>query len=394
MRGIQFTSIISLLLIYFSAFVRLDEAMNVIALYGAIPIAFFLSFFTGNSLKNNKYILLVICLYLWICFTYLFAEYVDTANVQMKQILGVVLLCITVANLTKDPKLLPYLYGIYIVFFIALVIYARQHILSINYDISKDRLNDEKLNANTVAYFLFYVTVSIYIIGDLIKKGTLSKLFKLTLFAIIPLSFYVAILTASRQVLIIQIPLLTLLFLIRYGRNMRKALAFILVITCIAGGAYLYIGKDIYEKSYLKQRSERNVEDDPRTYLMKKAIEIGCENPLVGIGPANFQHHNKFHHFSHNTYLELFANTGILGVLIYLGILISFMKRQWKRYRATKDKMFLTFLSIGLIFMADNFFYVFYNNLWLMAFLILFTTHSEIYYKQQIYGIKQQTLHN
>lgn len=390
MKGVGLVCVISLALIYFSAFVRMYDALNVIALYVALPIAFFLSFLVGNSLNKNKYLFIIVCMYLWVCFTYLFADYVDTANVQMKQILGVVLLCITVANLTMHEKLLPWLYGIFIVFFISISIYAQQHILNVAFDISRDRLNDEKLNANMMAYFLFYATVSIYFIGELVKNRVVVKASKLILFALIPISFYVAILTASRQVLIIQIPLLLLLLIIRYGRNVKRTVSFIAVIAVIVGIAYTYYGKDMYEHSYLKQRSESKVENDPRTYLMEEAIKIGFENPLVGVGPSNFQHYNKFHHFSHNTYLELFANTGVLGLILYLYAIAIFMKRQWKRYRQTRDRMYLTFFCVGLIFMVDNFFYVFYVNLWLMAFIILLTAHSEIYYKTKLLNYGNQ----
>lgn len=380
----RFPCVVSIALIYFSAFVRMYDALNVIALYVALPIAFFLSFLVGNSLNNNKYLFIILCMYLWVGITYFFAEHIDAANVQMKQILGVVLLCVTIANLAKQVKLLPLLYGIYIIYFISLAIYAQQHILSASFDISKDRLNDDKLNANMMAYFLFYATVSIYFIGELIKNKTLVRLFRVVLLLVIPLSFYVAILTASRQVLIIQIPLLLILLLMRYGKNLRQAVTFLFVIGCIVGAVYIYKGKDIYEKSYLKQRSEIKIEDDSRMSLMANAFSVGMENPLVGVGPANFQFQNKGHHISHNTYSELFANTGIIGLSFYLCVLAKYMNSQWQRYRQTKDRVYLTFFFVGLIFIADNFFYVFYSNLWLMAFFILITAHSEIYYKSKL----------
>lgn len=70
-----------------------------------------------------------------------------------------------------------------------------------------DRLNDAKLNANTMAYYTFYATMAAFLLSDMVQSINYRKLFKILFLAMIPISF-VAIVTASRQVLIIQIPLI------------------------------------------------------------------------------------------------------------------------------------------------------------------------------------------
>lgn len=43
----------------------------------------------------------------------------------------------------------------------------------------------------------------------------------------------------------------------------------------------------------------------------------------------------------------------------------------------------MVFFICGLIYVFDNFFYVFYIDLWLIGFFMLLASHSEQYYKFQ-----------
>lgn len=384
-KSIKITDILALLLLYFAAAVRLNDSLNPIALYVAIPIAFFLSFMSANSLKSNIYIRIALCLNIWIGLTYFSAEYVESADRQLKQIFGVVLLCVTISNLAVKRKLIPCLYVIYIILFVAAWLYAQHNILGVVYDFSEDRLNDDKLNANTMAYYLFYLTVALYFLGDLLQNKYVTFSFRILFIATIGISFFIAILTASRQVLIIQIPLIAILLFLRYGSFKRKSIIGLLGILTLAFIIFTYAGKDIYDNSYLKQRNERKIEDDSRLFLLKDAVRVGIENPLFGVGPGNYVHYCSRREFSHCTYTELFANTGIVGILFFVILMLVFVKRQWQRYLKFHDNTYLILLVIGLMFVFDNFFYVFYHNLWLMSFFMLLAAHSEMYFKTKYY---------
>ena len=96
---------ITILLLLFAAAFGFDESMTTITLYAAIPAAFGLSILQhGNPLAGNRYIKWLLVLYLWICCTYIGAEYVEEANRQMSQILGVVLMGATLSNMSKDEN--------------------------------------------------------------------------------------------------------------------------------------------------------------------------------------------------------------------------------------------------------------------------------------------------
>lgn len=176
--------------------------------------------------------------------------------------------------------------------------------------------------------------------------------------------------------------------MIRYikGASIKRKFmfAFIAFIICLSITPSII---DAYDNSFLKSRSEQKVKDDVRTVLLKDAIEVGLDHPLIGVGPGNYVQFSFNKHFSHCTYTELFANTGLPGVIIYVYLLLLFVKTQWCRMRRYRDRTYLVFLLCGIIYFFDNFFYVFYVDLWLIGFFMLLASHSESYYKYNRYEI-------
>lgn len=381
--------ILCIILLYFAASVSLIDSLNPLALYGAIPLSFLISLSVGNSLKTNNYLKRLLVLILWVAATYFSAVYVEEANNQMKNLLGVFVLSMTIANLSSDKRCVPWLYGVFIILLIQALVYANSHIMIEGFDTATDRLNDEKLNANTVAYYTFFVTFAIYELGNsfLIKNRVIANIFRLLFFAMYGVSFTVAILTGSRQVLIIQIPLLVLLTFIRYieGASLKRKLLFVLIAAVACVASIEPITKS-YDNSYLKVRSETKAKDDVRALLLQDAIKVGCQHPIMGVGPGNYVRYSFNRHFSHCTYTELFANTGVIGALIYVSLLLMFITSQWKRFWKYRDKTYLVFLVCGLIYLFDNFFYVFYVDLWLIGFFILLASHSETYFNYKKYN--------
>ena len=138
---------------------------------------------------------------------------------------------------------------------------------------------------------------------------------------------------------------------------------------------------EVYNDSKLKERNSIEIKEDGRILLLKDVIRIGNDHFPLGVGANNFVVYSYNKGFSHNTYLELYVNEGIIGVSIYIYLMLSFIITQWKRYRRTKDLMYYYFLLAGIFFAVDGFFYVFYPYLWLIGFFILISTHSECYYK-------------
>ena len=377
-------NIVCILLIIFAIFVSRDETLNRIALYAALPLSFILSFFAdGNSFRINKYLKLVLSLYLWLFFTIITSLNIDTSMNYISQMLGCVILCYTISNLAQNKKVLPWLYVTYSFLLVEAIIYAQNNFLALNFDISSGRVDSAKLNANTLSYYVFYATISLYIVRDFFSAKKFKKLFDILFIAMIPVSFFVAIIAASRQVLVIQIPTIVLLLWIRYFKE-AKLIKSIIAIIFIIVAFVLFKGPvtHIYDNSYLSTRNKTAYEEDIRVVLIKEAYKIGCENPVFGLGPGGFALQQSDHLFSHCTYTELFANSGFFALAIYVYLLLHFVFTQYKRYRYFKDNRYLFFLTFGCAFMVYQFFFVFTSDLWLISFFVLVATHSELYYSQ------------
>ncbi len=379
----KFIDIIIVACIYFAALVGFNERLNSYALYVFIPISFILTVIK-NGIETTRSMKQLIILYIWIALTCLVAAFPDLASRQMRQILGCVLLCYIMAQNSKNSSLVPWLYGVYVVLFLATLYYGMSNIVGLQYDIATDRMDDENLNANTLAYFLLYSTVSVFILAEVVNKVSLTIIFRLLFWLMFPIAFWVAIYTASRQTIITAMPLLLALVYVRYIRGTNRSHSIlILTIVALAILAFLPRIESIYEGSYLKQRTELDLQEDSRTKLLIDATQVGLEHPLTGVGPGNYVMYSYNKHFSHCTYTELLANCGIPGLVLYLILVSSFISVQIKRYKQKHDIMFLTFILYGLIYIVDNFFYVFYPSLWLISFFILVYSHSDSYYSNK-----------
>ena len=371
--------------------VSLTESVNAYALYGAIPIAFLLSFARNRSLVVNNYFKIYILLCLWLLFTSFYAIDTSVAFREMRQVFGTLLLSYIVSVNAYNERVKPWMYIAFITLYFSSIYYAYSNILYTGWDIGGERLNDEILNANKLAYYTFYATIAFYILAELaIDRKVLFKVFRILFLAMIPLSFLIAIMTASRQVLIIQIPTILILGYLRYFSHKNvKSIAVALVIVVAA----IYFTADralnIYNDSYLKLRNEIQLADDSRVRLLENAIHVGIEHPFVGVGPGCFGLVSYNRHYSHNTFAELFANTGFLGFLLYTIMVFRLLFANYRRFRKTKDKQYIVYASYALIFIFYNFFYVFYKDQWLTAFFMLVAADSENYYNTTIVTRKQ-----
>ncbi len=109
------------------------------------------------------------------------------------------------------------------------------------------------------------------------------------------------------------------------------------------------------------------VEDNPRAKLWGAALQMFISNPLGGVGLGNFRVEVpkidpslQFWEFSHNTFLDLLAETGIIGLMLFLLVVVSAFRNYNKAanilYKAGIEKDYflvrafqVTFLGLLLI---------------------------------------------
>lgn len=239
--------------IFFAAAVSINSAfLNSIALYVAIPLAFLLCFIRSKKLCPNRYEAILITLYIWDLISVSWAQYLLNASIELHKILGAFLVTYIMSVSCQDKRIWKYMYISFLVLYIGAWYYAHNNSL-VNIEITNnlERLGDDKLNANTMAYYTFFSTIAIYLLASMMQKDIWKKICNLGFLAMIPLSFFVALVTASRQVLIMQIPLIVLLIFERYLRETTRQTKVIFIIMIIILAVVLFpVTLDIYNNSF------------------------------------------------------------------------------------------------------------------------------------------------
>lgn len=382
-------SYVSIAMMMFAAFASLwSDGANLVGLYVSLPIAFVLSTLQNRGFRFNTYEKTLYSLFIWDVIAYLWADDKELASREQHVLLGAFLISYVASIQARNIKHIPYLYIVWCLLYLSAWNYALHHILVFMTN-ATDRLNDEKLNANTLAYYTFFFSFIAFMLSEIWRKKLWRRIWTIIFWGMLPASFGVAILTASRQVLIVQLPLYAILIYIRFIKNVsikhKLAFCFVLIIILIAASGPI---SDTYDNSFLKQRSEKSLAEDSRATLIKNALTIGTANLPLGVGSNNFMKLSDTGEFAHNSYLEAYADMGIIGVALYIALMVIYTFRQWKRYRNSHDKMYFLFFTFGAIYMLDSIFFVFYNAVWLISFFMLVAAHSESYYKAQTNNIE------
>ena len=121
-------------------------------------------------------------------------------------------------------------------------------------------------------------------------------------------------------------------------------------------------------------------QDDPRVKLWKTALKMIKDHPILGVGNGNFvtrynqyiykykdlQYYYYRSYPSHNSYLKVESELGIIGIVSFLGILATALFRIKKLYSTTKDLFHKPFYigamasMTAFLFMnlSDNLFFV------------------------------------
>lgn len=361
------------------AILSLYSWANNICLYVFLPLSFVLVLSQNRDIyETNRFLKLLFVLYFWFLISSFFSVDVNESFLQVKRTVATFLLCTVFASIGKKRPVVGYV--IYLLFFIALLYYAYFNILSI-IDVSEERMQDDNVNANMFAYYTSFTTFALFILSYCSTNK--KRLFNVLFLGMIPLSFIVALLTGSRQTLLVQIPLIASLLGVKYVRNGKGVLVLSLIIL-VAILLFFSFGEGMYEHSTLAHRNELSVGDDERTFLIKDAFRVGFNNIVLGVGPGCYKLVNPTHHYAHCAYAELIACSGLPALAIYVSMLIIFIKTQIKRYYASKNRLFLSFALFGVIFSFQNLFYAFYLLPWLMSFFVLVSSHSNSIFKKKL----------
>ena len=242
----------------------------------------------------------------------------------------------------------------------------------------------EIANANSLAdYCLFSALSAVYFIVRYKRKKLI--------FLLIPIAF-MTILAGSRKVLISIVAAILLFFLLNALGDKNKLRAFIKIFSAIAiTGLFILITSLIPSLHFIFERIESmldtflgNSKTDSSAMVRLQLQEIGLslfkKHPYFGIGIDNAGIYGGIafgfeKYYMHNNYVELLADIGIIGTLLYYSIyIVILLKMLWHhKFHDYQFNIMLTillvhlFLDIGNVSYIDKTTYIYLIPMWVKA---------------------------
>ncbi|WP_299266788.1 O-antigen ligase family protein [uncultured Psychrosphaera sp.] len=244
-------------------------------------------------------------------------------------------------------------------------------------------------NANTYSMnlvFISFFSMCFFIESVLVKKNT----YFVSLTILYSFCLYFIILSGSRKTLIFYIAL----FLYWLFINKRILLSFVqnrfiklctqvlIIYTFLTALLWFYnspFAKRIVGAiAFLSKGTSEEGSINERLNLLSKGIELWSSAPIFGVGFDGFRNLSGFGKYSHNNFIEILANTGVIGSFLYycfiLFLFISIVLFKGQR----EIKYILLLMFSGLLFFDLTI--VSYNNI----FFIL--TYGFIFHRIYNFG--------
>jgi putative inorganic carbon (HCO3(-)) transporter len=91
-----------------------------------------------------------------------------------------------------------------------------------------------------------------------------------------------------------------------------------------------------------------------RWHYWKATVEVIKQSPLTGVGLGNFDL-ERWSHYAHNSYLQIWAEMGIPGIIAFLWLIALLITRRIKNLAHSRDKPYLAaLLAANAAFLIHN----------------------------------------
>ena len=112
---------------------------------------------------------------------------------------------------------------------------------------------------------------------------------------------------------------------------------------------------------------------DDQEYLMQKGIEIFKERPFWGWGVEGYRYASKTGFYAHSNYVELLADYGIIGTLLYYSNLLWCALVMWRKRMLQEEEFKFYFPLLISIFVLDVFSISFNQTAYIPLFIMFIT---------------------
>lgn len=195
-------------------------------------------------------------------------------------------------------------------------------------------------------YGVFFLALSLF------WKNKLQKIFMLGL---VVMSFYSVLFLFSRGA---YLGLLTGLFVLFSMR--KKVLLIPLVLLVIFWQTALPATVRERIEMTTNEAGELDVSTQMRLVVWQEAMRLFQENPILGTGFHVFKYLGFELGDTHNIYVRILAEQGLIGMFIFLWLITAFFRQAWRLYKQAEDPelkgLGLAFVICLIVFVVNNFF--------------------------------------
>lgn len=280
--------------------------------------------------------------------------------------------------LYKTKRTISIEYGLFLS--IVIIFLMNPGIIINAYSIGSERISFTFANPNTYAYLLLLASL-LFIKRLVFTKDLQSNYLKIVFTVFILFCWYqIVYLTGSRKDTISIIIILIFIFLFIY-KNSNYLSRIILIAFMALVGYYLY---SLLAESYIFSRLMElfiSIGSDNyggsvrlRGVMIEKALELWSEKPFLGWGFDSFRYVSGFGKYSHNNYMELLVNSGLIGFVVFYSIYLVVLYKMFKHIKnkgCMNGNDYWILLIICVCLFRDMAFVSYYNKLFYLNLAII-----------------------
>lgn len=207
------------------------------------------------------------------------------------------------------------------------------------------RLEGQTDNANEFAYTMLFIVFGVFYFWGI--KNSWQKYIVLPAFAVLPVIGIVY--SGSRKGFLGLLAFFLLWWLFCFSKKaFKNPVKVIGVLLVFVVGSYLLFNF-VMHNTNLGRRFERLEKegDEIRSQMYVEGFDMIRKHPIFGVGMDNYRVFSSYGLYSHSDYIEVAANTGIVGFILYFSIYIVLWRRLSRIQKMTNDPF--VFYVTGLL---------------------------------------------
>ena len=201
---------------------------------------------------------------------------------------------------------------------------------------------------------LYVVLLPIYLIIALRARTRAMKILCRTFFL---LSFGAFILLKTRGALLTMLVVLPSMILF-FVRDLKRLLS-IAAVFILSATIFFNVYPEAVDRIETVKNFDAEQSVSERFLMWRSALEMIKDNPMLGVGFGNFEQkyqreyiqpeaRERWQGHAHNTYLQLWAETGLIGLAIYCSMFVYILMWSWRR-RSSDYAAMIFFSTAGFL---------------------------------------------